>query len=81
MTRAAHYPIVFTVLLSLAAPVFAQDAAVSAPDAAVKEAVRRQARTVELRQKLIEAGQTQENGENNRVVGGSGHEISWLGVG
>lgn len=60
MIRAAHSPLVFTVLLAIAAPAFAQEEPSGAPAAAVHEAVRRQAFTVELRQKLIEAGQAEQ---------------------
>ncbi|MCX6895875.1 MAG: hypothetical protein NTZ16_10335 [Verrucomicrobia bacterium] len=60
MIRAAYTPLVFTVLLTIAAPAFAQDEPANAPATAVQEAVRRQARTVELRQTLIEAGHAEQ---------------------
>lgn len=60
MIRAAYTPLVFTVLLTVAAPAFAQDEPANAPTTAVQEAVRRQARTVELRQTLIEAGRAEQ---------------------
>jgi general secretion pathway protein D len=55
MIRAAHTS--FCLALFLAASAFAQDATPTGPaDDAVREAVRRQAFTVELRQKIGEAG-------------------------
>ncbi len=63
MIRAANPQLVLTVLLAIAAPAFAQEDSANAPAAAVQEAVRRQASTVELRQKLIEAGQAEQHRE------------------
>ena len=56
MTRAATLTLRFVLLLALTMPALAQEVSSADTDAAVREAVRRQAFTVELRQKLGEAG-------------------------
>ena len=56
MIRAAFTSLSFAILLAAAMPAFAQEVTSNDTEAAVREAVRRQAFTVELRQKLGEAG-------------------------